>query len=122
MNNGFTVSIVANYLVIAGLVMYGFFLLAEYHARGRWAKNVTALLAGLGMLVLASALLLTPANAAVLLRISQTGASTVLVWVSTSLLLAAMVAFGVITYSKPVRLWHERKIAGRQERNLPRIP
>src|SRR5438270_196478 len=38
----------ANFIVIACLVMYGFGLFAEYHSRGRWSKNVTALLAGLG--------------------------------------------------------------------------
>jgi hypothetical protein len=115
-------TILANFLVIAGLVFYGFMLLAEYHARGRWAKNVTGLLAGIGMLVLALALLLTPQNAAVLLRIAETNASLVLRWLSTCLLLAAVVAFGIITYSKPLRLWHERKIERDQNRELPKIP
>jgi hypothetical protein len=117
-----SVSIVANFLIIGGLILYGFTLFAEYHARGRWAKNVTGLLAGLGMLALAFALILTPTNIAVLARIAQTGASTVFVGISTALLLAAIAAFGVITYAKPLRLWHERKIERDLNRELPKIP
>ncbi|MFB3814983.1 MAG: hypothetical protein ACE14L_12820 [Terriglobales bacterium] len=122
MSSGLTVSIFANFLVIAGLVLYGFMLFAEYHARGRWAKNITGLLAGLGMLALALALLLTPQNAAVIMRIAQTSASTALTWISTALLLAAIAAFGIITYSRPLRLWHERKIERDLNRELPKIP
>jgi hypothetical protein len=117
-----SISTVANFLVIGGLVLYGFTLFAEYHAKGRWAKNVTGLLAGLGMLALAFALILTPANVAVLMRIAQTGASTIFVGISTGLLLAAIAAFGVITYAKPLRLWHERKIERDLNRELPKIP
>jgi hypothetical protein len=117
-----SVSIVANFLIIGGLILYGFTLFAEYHARGRWAKNVTGLLAGLGMLALAFALILTPTNIAVLARIAQTGASSVFVGISTALLLAAIAAFGVITWAKPLRLWHERKIERDLNRELPKIP
>jgi hypothetical protein len=122
MSVGYYISVVANYLVVAGLVVYGFMLFAEYHARGRWAKNVTGLLAGMGMLVLALALLLTPQNAEVLMRIAQTDASKVLTGFSTALLLAAIAAFGIITYSKPLRLWHERRIERDLHRELPKIP
>ena len=117
-----SIAVVANFLIIAVLVLYGFTLLAEYHARGRWAKNITGLLAGLGMLALAFALLITPGNAAVILRVAETGASKVLLWVSTGLLLAAIAAFGLITYSKPLRLWHERRIESDLNRELPKIP
>lgn len=120
--HGLSVSIVANFLIIAGLALYGFTLFAEYHAKGRWAKNLTGLLAGLGMLALALALVLTPSNAEVIARIAQTGASVVFTWISTTLLLAAMAAFGIITYSKPLRLWHERKIERDLNRELPKIP
>lgn len=113
---------VANILIVAGLVVYGFNLLAEYFARGRWAKNVTGFLAGLGMLALAVALILTPENAEVITRIARTRASTVLVWISSGLLLAAIAAFGIITYSKPLRLWHERRIERDLHRELPKIP
>jgi hypothetical protein len=119
---GLSVPIVANFLLIAGLLVYGFMLFAEYHAKGRWAKNVTGLLGGLGMLALALALMLTPGNAEVLVRIAETGASKVMLWLSTSLLLAAIGAFGVITYAKPLRLWHERKIERDLNRELPKIP
>lgn len=115
-------SIIANFLIVAGLVWYGFNLFAEYHARGRWAKNVTGLLAGLGMMTLALGLILTPRNAAVVVRIAETGVASVLLWVSTGLLLAAIAAFGIITYSKPLRLWHERKIERDLNRELPKIP
>src|SRR5512146_2577703 len=122
MVTGLSISVLANFLLISGLVFYGFTLFAEYHARGRWAKNITGLLAGLGMLALAFALLITPANAAVIIRIAQTGAATVFLWISSGLLLAAIGAFGVITYSKPLRLWHERRIQSDLNRELPKIP
>lgn len=113
---------IGNLVFIAGLMLYGFTLFAEYHARGRWAKNVTSLLAGMGMTALALALVLTPGNAEVIRRIANTGASRVLQWMSTGLLLAAIAAFGIITYSKPLRLWHERKIERDLNRELPKIP
>jgi len=116
------ISILANFLVIGGLVYYGFTLFAEYHARGKWAKNVTALLAGIGMLCLAFSLAITPSNVAVLARIAETGISKAFLVLSTGLLLAAISAFGVITYSRPVRLWHERKIERDLSRELPKIP
>jgi len=112
----------ANFVIIAFLVIYGFGLFAEYHARGRWSKNVTALLAGIGMLVLAFALVLTPANAAVIERIAMTSASDVLLGISSGLLLAAILAYGIIAYAKPFRLWHERKIERDLSRELPKIP
>ena len=122
MGRALSVSTGANLLVIAGLLLYGFRLFGEYQARGRWAKNITGLLAGLGMLFLAVALLLTPQNAELIVKLAQTPVSTVLVWISTGLLLAAVAAFGVITYSRPLRLWHERKIARDLNRELPKIP
>ncbi len=115
-------TVLANFLIIAGLLRYGFMLFAEYHARGRWAKNVTALLSGLGMLTLAFALALTPANAAVIMRIAATGASKVFLGLSSGLLLAAIAAFGIIAYAKPLRLMHERKIESDLHRELPNIP
>jgi len=117
-----SISVVANFLLIGGLVLYGFRLFAEYHARGRWAKNATGLLGGIGMLALALALVLTPRNAAVILRIAQTAASKVLIGLSTALLLAAITAFGIITYSKPLRLLYERKIERDLQGELPKIP
>ncbi|HEX6466770.1 MAG TPA: hypothetical protein VFZ99_05650 [Terriglobales bacterium] len=116
------IAIVANFLLIVGLITYGFRLFAEYHAKGRWAKNVTGLLAGSGLLTLALALLLTPRNAEILARVAETKAATVLLWASNLLLLAAIAAFGIITYAKPLRLWHERKIERDLHRELPKIP
>ena len=116
------IAIVANFVVIAGLISYGFTLFADYHASGRWAKNVTGLLAGVGMLALAVAMLLTPRNAMVILQMAQTGASRVFLVISSGLLLAAIAAFGIIKYSKARRLWHERSIGRALRRELPKIP
>lgn len=117
-----SLSVLANSLVIAGLVVYGFTLFAEYHEKGKWAKNVTGLLAGLGMLTLALGLVLTPTNVEVMRRIAQTGASRVLLGISSGLLLAAMTAFGIITYAKPLRLRYERELESDLSRELPKIP
>jgi hypothetical protein len=121
MDLSFWIGIVAAFLVIAGLISRGFALFAEYHATGRWAKNATGLLAGTGMLALAVAMLLTPRNALVLLQVAQTGASRVFLVLSSGLLLAAIAAFGIINYSKPLRLWHERRIERALRRELPKI-
>ncbi len=118
----FWIGIVANFLVIAGLIAHGFTRFAEYHATGRWAKNATGLLAGIGMLALAVSMLLTPRNALVILQVAQTGASRVFLVLSSGMLLAAIVVFGVINYSKPLRLWHERRIERALRRELPKIP
>jgi hypothetical protein len=116
------IAVVTNFLLIAGMVVAGFSLFASYHARGRWAKNVTGLLSGLGMLALAFALMITPQNAEVVTRIAATKASSVFLWVSSALLLAAIGAFGIITYAKPLRLQHEKKIERDLNRELPKIP
>jgi hypothetical protein len=112
----------ANFLLIAGLVVYGFTLFADYSARGRWAKNVTSLLASLGILTLALALALTPENAGILIRLSRTQVSKVLLGLSSFLLLLSIGAFGLITYSRPFRLRHEKKIDRELNRDLPKIP
>jgi hypothetical protein len=118
----FAITAGANFFVIGGLIVYGYGLFAEYHERGKWAKNITGLLAGLGMLMLALALLLTPSNAAIISDMAKTKASNALVWISSALLLAAIAAFGTITYLKPIRLWHERRISRDLNRGLPKIP
>ena len=118
----YAVSVAANFAAIALLIAYGLKLFAEYHARGRWAKNATSLLAGVGMLMLALALLITPENAEIIARIAATGAARVLLVFSSGLLLAAIAAFGIITYSRPLRLRLERKIESDLKRDLPNIP
>jgi hypothetical protein len=116
------IAILCNFLLVAGLVVVGFRLFAQYHARGRWAKNITALLAGFGMMALAVAILITPRNAQVIALIAQTKAYLVFLIVSNVLLLAAMAAFGIITYWKPLRLWRERKIESDLRSELPKVP
>lgn len=117
-----TAAMAANFLVIAGLLVYGFVLFAEYSSKGRWAKNITALLAAFGMWALAFALEITPPNADELSRIAHTDAPAVFLGISSGLLLAAIAAFGIITYSKPLRLWHERRIQRDLDSELPKIP
>ena len=116
------ISIAGNFLFIGALVVYGFSLFAEYHATGKWAKNITGLLAGLGMLTLAFALLLTPSNAEIILMAARKGASRLFLGASSALLVAAIAAFGLITYAKPFRLRLERKIERDLNRDLPKIP
>lgn len=123
MNVNLSLAVAASFVLIAGLLLYGFTLFAEYYAKGRWAKNVTGLLAGMGMLALAASLMLVPQNADELARIAHTtGAADVFLGISSGLLLAAIAAFGIITYTKPLRLWHERKIESDLNRGLPKIP
>ncbi|HZQ22600.1 MAG TPA: hypothetical protein VFA89_07340 [Terriglobales bacterium] len=111
----------ANLIVICGLIFYGFALFAEYYSKGRWVKNITLLLAALGMLVLGFALILTPPSAAAIAQLAHTNLWRLLVVASSTLLLCAIVAFGMITYSRPLRLWHERRIERRLNREVPRI-
>ena len=113
---------IANFLAIVGFLIYGFTLLGEYYSKGRWAKNITGLIAGLGMLLLALALLFTPRNAEIVLLVAHSDAANVLAWISSGLLLAAMASFGAITYWRPMRLWYERRIERDLNRELPRIP
>ena len=118
-----SLGVAASFLLIAGLIFYGFTLFAEYYTKGRWAKNVTGLLAGMGMLSLAASLILVPQNANELSRIARdTQASNVFLGISGGLLMAAITAFGIITYTKPLRLWHERKIESDLHRGLPKVP
>jgi hypothetical protein len=42
--------------------------------------------------------------------------------ISSLLLMAAIAAFGIINYSRPLRLWHERRIERDLRRELPKIP
>jgi hypothetical protein len=108
-------------LAIIGLSAYGFRLLARYYSTGQWAKNVTSFLAGVGLLTLALSLALTPQNVKVVEYLSRSKASTVLLWTSSLLLLGAITAFGVITYSRPLRLWHEQKLQKDLRSELPKI-
>ena len=75
-----------------------------------------------GLLFLAFALIVTPTNAAWIVSLAENEAWRILLVVSTTFLLAAIVAFGVITYSRPVRLWCERRIERRLNRELGKVP
>ncbi len=121
MHDGLSVAVVVNFLLIGGFIAYGLGLFAEYYSTGRWAKNVTALLAGLGMLLLAVALLLRPGNVQALWMVAQTNASKVLLGISSGLLLAAIAAFGIITHAKPLRLKRQKKLESDLTDQLPHI-
>jgi hypothetical protein len=112
---------IANFVAIGFLIAYGLRLFGEYHSKGRWAKNATSLFAGAGLLGLALTLLITPQNTAVLLMIARTKVAYVLLWASNLLLLAAIAAFGFITYARPLRLWYERKVARDLQQGRPKI-
>ncbi|MCU1285477.1 MAG: hypothetical protein JWO13_1827 [Acidobacteriales bacterium] len=115
------IPLVGNCLAIFALAAYGFRLLAQYYSTGQWAKNVTSFFAGCGLLILALGLMLTPQNVKVLEYISHTKAPVLLLWISNLLLLGAITAFGVITYSRPLRLWHEHKLEKDLRSELPKI-
>jgi hypothetical protein len=116
------IGILANFVLVVGLIVYGFRLFAEYHATGKWAKNITSLLAGLGLMALAIALLITPRNAQILLLLSKTKLYMFFLIGSNILLLAAIAAFGIITFWKPLRLLRQRKIERELKSELPKIP
>ena len=58
---------------------------------------------------------------AVLLVIARTKVAYLLLWISNLLLLAAIAAFGFITYARPLRLWYERKVARDLRQGRPKI-
>jgi len=55
-------------------------------------------------------------------RLAKTEASKVFLGISSGLMLAAIAAYGIIAFTKPLRLWHERKIERDLQRELPKIP
>jgi hypothetical protein len=117
----YSIEVVGNFLLILGLAVYGSKLFAEYHSRGKWAKNVTGLLAGIGMITLALAFALTRKNVEVLVKVAESGVSNLFLDVSSALLLAAMAAYGIITYWKPFRLLREHDIEKGLKSELPKI-
>src|SRR3569833_3319155 len=106
----YAVSIIGNFTLIAGLAIAGFHFFAEYHATGKWAKNVTGLLAGLGLLTLAFALLITPANAEVIAQIALTKANVVFLGISSAWRRAAGGAGGGGAGAGPRRRRRRRRI------------
>jgi hypothetical protein len=122
MQEGVSLSAIGNLIVIFGLVIYGVRLFLDYFRERRWARNMAALLGGMGLLFLAFALVFTPTNAAAIFYVAQAAVWRILLAVSTVFLLAAIIAFGLITYVKPLRLLHDRR-AGRQlNREIGKIP
>ena len=115
------VTIFANFCLMAGLIVYSFRWFATYYTSGKWTKNITGLLAGIGFLLLASALMLTPQNAEVLVLIAKTKAHLVFIVASNAFLISAMVAFGIINYRKPSRLKKQRSIEDLLKKELPNI-
>jgi hypothetical protein len=116
------IALLANFAAVAALVVIGLRMFAQYHSRGKWAKNVTALLGGFGLLLLAVALLITPRNADAITRIARTKAHLIFLIGSSILLVGAMTAYGLITYSRPFRLQRERQIEEGLRSELPKLP
>jgi hypothetical protein len=117
-----SIAAVSNLVLILGLVVYGLQLFVDYFLERRWARNMTVLLGGIGLLFLAFALVFTPTNAAAIIYVARAAVWRVLLAISTTFLLAAIVAFGIITYIKPLRLWHERRVERRLNREVGKIP
>lgn len=113
---------IANFAVMSALIVVAFRLFGRYHSSGKWAKNVTGLLSGIGMLLLALGLLITPRNAEIITEIAQTKIYLVFLIVSNALLLGAMAAYGVITYWRPSRLMREHSIEKGLRSELPKVP
>jgi hypothetical protein len=116
------IAVAANFAVMSALIVLAFRLFGRYHSSGKWAKNITGLLAGAGMLLLALGLLITPRNADVISEIANTKAYLIFLIVSNALLVGAMAAYGVITYWRPSRLLRENSIEKGLRDELPKVP
>jgi hypothetical protein len=116
------IAVVANFAVMSALIVVAFRLFGRYHSSGKWAKNITGLLSGIGMLLLALGLLITPRNAEIIATIAQTKTYLVFLIASNGFLLSAIAAYGVITYWRPLRLRHESEIEKELRDELPKVP
>jgi hypothetical protein len=116
------IAVIANFAVMTALIVIAFRLFGRYHSSGKWAKNMTGLLAGIGMLLLALGLLITPRNAEILAAIAETRAYLFFLIASNAFLLSAIAAYGVITYWKPLRLRRESDIEKGLRDELPKVP
>ena len=110
------IALLGNVLLIFGLVYWGMAVLSDYFAKGRVSRNITHLLGGTGLLLLAVRCMLSQRTAELLAYLATTQLSLVLVAMSTAMLLTAIIAFGAITYWKPLRLWHARKLRDELQR------
>lgn len=116
------IAVIANFAVMTALIVIAFRLFGRYHSSGKWAKNMTGLLAGIGMLMLALGLLITPRNAEILAAVAETRAYLFFLIGSNAFLLSAIAAYGVITYWRPLRLRRESDIEKGLRDELPKIP
>jgi hypothetical protein len=116
------IAVIANFAVMTALIVIAFRLFGRYHSSGKWAKNMTGLLAGVGMLLLALGLLITPRNAEVIAAVAETRAYLFFLIASNAFLLGAIAAYGVITYWKPLRLRRESDIEKGLRDELPKVP
>lgn len=116
------IAVIANFAVMTALIVIAFRLFGRYHSSGKWAKNMTGLLAGIGMLLLALGLLITPRNAEVIATVASTRAYFIFLVGSNVFLLGAIAAYGVITYWKPLRLRRESDIERGLRDELPKVP
>ncbi|GAC1648784.1 MAG: hypothetical protein NVS9B15_07690 [Acidobacteriaceae bacterium] len=101
---------------IFGCFAWGLQALSEYFSKGQYARNITQLLGGLGLVIFAARLALKPSITEVLVVVSYSKLSLILVAVSSMLLLASIVWYGAITYWKPRRLLRESQLPGELRR------
>ncbi len=116
------IAVIANFAVMTALIVIAFRLFGRYHSSGKWAKNMTGLLAGIGMLMLALGLLITPRNAEILAAVAETRAYLFFLIGSNAFLLSAIAAYGVITYWKPLGLGRESELEKGVGGELPKVP
>jgi hypothetical protein len=116
------IAVIANFAVMTALIVIAFRLFGRYHSSGKWAKNITGLLSGIGMLLLALGLLITPRNAEIIAAVANTRAYLFFLIASNAFLLGAIAAYGLITYWKPLRLRRESDIEKGLRDELPKIP
>jgi hypothetical protein len=116
------IAVIANFAVMTALIVIAFRLFGRYHSSGKWAKNITGLLSGIGMLLLALGLLITPRNAEVIAAVANTRVYLFFLIASNAFLLGAIAAYGLITYWKPLRLRRESDIEKGLRDELPKIP
>ena len=116
------IAVIANFAVMTALIVMAFRLFGRYLSSGKWGKNMTGLLAGIGMLLLALGLLITPRNAEILAAVAETRAYLFFLIGSNAFLLSAIAAYGVITYWRPLRLRRESDIEKGLRDELPKIP
>jgi hypothetical protein len=83
------VAVVGHLLLIVGLLCWGMSVLSDYFTTGRYSRNITHLLGGSGLLLMAIHLTMVEPMVGFFIWLASTAANVVLVAISSLLLLAA---------------------------------